>query len=173
MFFIKRKFRRRRQAAPSEEPPSTRLLTLIMQKRWKRVIEHVAERPKEAQIVFFVTEAGAISARLALHEACRHKAPLPAVEALVKAFPDAVRCRDTLYNFLPIHFACRYGSAADVVEKLLRDYPSSIRKEDRYGNTPEHIARRNSHSNKDEVISVFRTQSYDSDSSRNSSVMGG
>jgi hypothetical protein len=79
-------------------------LQLVEKKSWDALIDKVNEYPSLASM----TEANAWSSgsqgNLALHEACKHQPSVGVIEALLQAYPDAVRTRGQ-WGYLPLHYA--------------------------------------------------------------------
>jgi len=58
----------------------------------------------------------------ALHHACNRRPPASVVEALLRAYPDALVEQDQK-GWTPLHHACRFKACLDVVRLLLTLYP--------------------------------------------------
>jgi len=74
-----------------------------------------------------------------LHEACRSRAPMSVVTALLSAWPDAVQQKNT-YFYTPLHTACCERASVDAVTALLSAWPDAVKQKDFYGNTLLHTA---------------------------------
>lgn len=72
---------------------------------------------------------------LPLHAAVIFHSPLPLIESLLLAYPDAPRCKDD-QGMLPLHLAFRNGAADDVITELLASYPPAVTVRDRKGRDP-------------------------------------
>lgn len=76
----------------------------------------------------------------ALHHACNRRCSvIEAVEALIRAYPDALLVEDDK-GWLPLHYACRFKAPKEAVRLLLRMYPEKgrfgVSRLDRKGRTP-------------------------------------
>jgi hypothetical protein len=80
-------------------------LSLIEKNSWEALIEKVKEDPSLA----FSPLSGASSwssgsqGNLALHEVCKQQPTVAVIEALMQAYPDAVRTRGQ-WGYLPLHY---------------------------------------------------------------------
>lgn len=80
----------------------------------------------------------------ALHHACNRRCPeAPCVEALIRAYPDALLEVEEK-NMTPLHYACRFKAPKEVVRLLLHLYPqrgrAAVSMRDRRGRTPLYYA---------------------------------
>mmetsp|Transcript_25007 Transcript_25007/g.38472 ORF Transcript_25007/g.38472 Transcript_25007/m.38472 type:complete len:175 (-) Transcript_25007:293-817(-) len=142
-----------------EEDTSTILACLIRMRLWEQVLEHIIELPEDARSPMSVTlESGMTSTRFALHEACRFKAPVEVISALVDLNPAAVKCRDSLHFFMPLHLACRHGCSAEVVHFLIESWPTSLEKRDKVDRTPCDLVRQSSQSNKGDILEILNSK---------------
>jgi len=62
--------------------------------------------------------------KYALHVACRNHAPLHVIQALIKAWPDALRA--PAGNHLPLHEACTCAKSLPTIQLLVEAWPESI-----------------------------------------------
>ena len=117
----------------------TTLFKLIMKKDWKAVSERAKSNPEEA-VTWIATKGYNGNLRfLPLHKACVLQPPEHVIEALIKAYPDAIKSRDQ-DGWLPIHCACFYGAAALIVKLLLDAYGKCAQLKDDEGRLPLHYA---------------------------------
>ena len=72
---------------------------------------------------------------LPLHAAIIFRGPLPVIEALVKAYPGAGRCRDD-QGMTPAHLAFRNDAPDEIIDEVLGAYPAAISIKDRKGREP-------------------------------------
>eukprot|EP00934_Nitzschia_sp_Nitz4_P003567 Nitzschia sp. Nitz4//scaffold64_size103689//62623//65289//NITZ4_004439-RA/size103689-processed-gene-0.82-mRNA-1//1//CDS//3329556139//3557//frame0 len=80
----------------------------------------------------------------ALHHACNRRCPhADVVEALVKAYPDALTLEEEK-GWYPLHYACRFKAPKAVVQLLVEFSPEkgmeSVKKLDRQGRAPLYYA---------------------------------
>jgi hypothetical protein len=105
---------------------------LIVARQFEQALERLYMTPEEATMV--------TSHNLALHEACKHQAPLELVEKLLEIHPDAVSERGQ-WGYLPLHFAVCSRAPHQVVARLISSYPSATRHADNAeGKLPLHLA---------------------------------
>ncbi|KAG7365200.1 ankyrin repeat domain protein [Nitzschia inconspicua] len=100
---------------------------------WQTVIELCETQPEAAA---YIGRDG----WTALHHACNRRCPVPeAVEALIRAYPDALLVEEDK-GWLPLHYACRFKAPKEAVRLLLRMYPEKgrfgVSRPDRKGRTP-------------------------------------
>lgn len=82
---------------------------------------------------------------LPLHEACVSGAPASVVMAILKAYPESARCKESSYGRLPLHCTCRKARAdPQVVRMLIAANPSAVLVPDNLGRLPIHYALSNS-----------------------------
>ena len=72
--------------------------------------------------------------QLPLHLAVVCGAPHKVVQALVNAYPQALRCTDD-QHMLPLHLALRYGAPDDIVVLLLDEFPDAANAKGKNGRT--------------------------------------
>jgi len=78
---------------------------------------------------------------LPIHEACANGGtPLELVKALVKAYPEGLKQKETAYHRLPIHIACRKNANINVVRLLMEVFPDGSLVPDSLGRLPLHYA---------------------------------
>jgi len=77
--------------------------------------------------------------RTPLHVAAQFNSSVSVVQALLAAYPDAVKATNNDGN-TPLHVAARYSSSVAVVQALLAEYPEAARAKDKHGNMPLHAA---------------------------------
>ena len=77
--------------------------------------------------------------RTPLHVAAQFNSSEAVVQALLAAYPDAVKATNNDGN-TPLHVAARYSSSVAVVQALLAAYPEAARAKDKIGNMPLHAA---------------------------------
>jgi len=80
-----------------------------------------------------------IYGRTPLHFACQEGSPFEVVAALLKAWPDAAKQKDS-YGQMPLHWACSKGSSFEVVAALLKAWPDAAKQRTRKGTAPLHAA---------------------------------
>lgn len=128
----------------------TELYASLMRKDWDVAVQHA---PSEAHVWIYrketvtgttgtTTESNDSKLRwrlLPLHAAIIFHAPLTVIEALLKAYPSAVACKDD-QGMLPLHLAVRMGSCSEVIDALVAEQPLALRCVDRKGRTPQQLA---------------------------------
>jgi len=118
------------------------VLRLIEKKSWEEMIEKIKEDPSLAfsSLTGASLSSSSSQGNLALHEVCKYQTPLPVIEALLHANPDAVRTRGQ-WGYLPLHYACASGASHLVVEMLIDAYPAGTRtRDDHEEMLPLHLA---------------------------------
>jgi ankyrin repeat protein len=128
----------------------------ITSEQWERVIQLCNVKPGAAK-AWTVRQGlfeGIKDANvLPIHEALVAGAPYPSIEALVRAYPDSVFCKESSYQRLPLHCACRKNAIQPVVEFLLKQYADAALTADNLGRLPLHYALSNGAN--DDVIDVL------------------
>jgi ankyrin repeat protein len=104
---------------------------LIERRDWEGVNALVQSVPDVASVVCRFTHgiAACVSpsgprGNLALHEACKHHAPIRIVNLILEANMDAVKSQGQ-FGYLPLHVACSSGASLKVVSRLIELYPSA------------------------------------------------
>lgn len=98
---------------------------------WDALLRRVVSHPKEARYQDKCKN-------MPLHVCCRRQPPPDVVEALIRAYPEALSST-TMDGLTPLHFACFCGSAPLTVKKVVPDDVTSLRDFlDRRGRTPLH-----------------------------------
>eukprot|EP00980_Cylindrotheca_fusiformis_P022068 scaffold8962_cov123-Cylindrotheca_fusiformis.AAC.4 len=128
----------------------------IVSEKWETVIQICNAKPAAAKT--WTTRQGLFEGIkdanvLPLHEALVAGAPFPSIEALVRAYPDSVFCKESSYQRLPLHCACRKNAIHPVVEFLLNQYADAALTADNLGRLPLHYALSNGAD--DDVIDVL------------------
>ena len=129
----------------------TELYSLIEKRKWDEALqlltslEHYAALTQASTWVVRreegeagATENGQRKLRwrlLPLHAALIFRGPLELIQALVKVYPGAARCRDD-QGMTPAHLAFRNDAADDVVDVVLAAYLPAIAVQDRKGRDP-------------------------------------
>ena len=80
------------------------------------------------------------SSVLPLHVACSLHCPLHVVQALVEAYPEALRIAETAFKRLPIHVACQFAEKSEVISYLVKEDRASALEPDILGRLPIHYA---------------------------------
>jgi Ankyrin repeats (3 copies) len=82
---------------------------------------------------------------LPLHEACIAGAPVAVIHSILKAYPEAARCKESSYGRLPLHCTCRKPRTdPHVVRLLIAAHPAAVLVPDSLGRLPIHYALSNS-----------------------------
>jgi hypothetical protein len=128
----------------------------ITSEKWERVIQICDVKPGAAKT--WTTRQGLFEGIkdanvLPIHEALVAGAPYPSIEALVRAYPDSVFCKESSYQRLPLHCACRKNAIQPVVEFLLKQFADAALTADNLGRLPLHYALSNGAN--DDVIDVL------------------
>ena len=121
---------RKRTPAKLVVSPSSDLWDLVVDLDWPRVIEHATEFPHDAEWTDGHWH------ETPLYSACQNNPPLEVIQALVRAYPNALMCPTRGNHDLPIHIACRYQLSGPILEELLRRYPETALEQTRWGRTP-------------------------------------
>ena len=125
--------------AYSDEP--TRLYNLLKHNDWRGAIKRANAHPLEAKtwIVEKNLDGTVRWELLPLHQACENQPPVEVVEAILGAYTDAARQKDSGGD-LPIHLACRERASPDVILLLLLQDPDTSKVADDEGRLPIHLA---------------------------------
>ena len=118
---------------------TTELSQAITSEKWERVFQICNAQPGAAKVwtVRHGLFEGIKDANvLPIHEALVGGAPYAIVEALLRAYPDSVYCKESSYQRLPLHCACRKNAIKDVVELLLKHYGDAALTADTLGRLP-------------------------------------
>lgn len=120
---------------------------------WEGALCLAEEDPKHAREWFYgvgddldptiddiTDEDSGVWRRLALHLACRYRAPVGLVEVLLDAYPQAATTPDPSCGSLPIHLACQHRASYRVMKSLLVSAPTSTKAVDNRGRLPLHQA---------------------------------
>jgi len=119
----------------------TQLFELIMNEKWEDSTNRSTHHPSEVKRWTKVCIDGTHSSSLLpLHQAVSLKPPVKAVNALVKAYPKAVRTKESFFFRLPLHIACLRGASLDVISALLLCYPDGARAKAVFDRLPIHYA---------------------------------
>lgn len=115
----------------------------ITAEKWELVKQICTLKPAAAKV--WTTRQGLFegikdASVLPIHEALVAVAPFPIIEALVRAYPDSVFCKESSYQRLPLHCACRKNAMLPVIELLLRQYGDAALTADNLGRLPIHYA---------------------------------
>ena len=126
---------------------------------WERAMGLVRSKPETARTWngrpgFF--EGIKHSEVLPIHEACANsEAPLELVEAIIQAYPDGLRLKESAYKRLPLHIACRKNANFGVVSLLIETFADGALIADTLGRLPLHYALSNG-ADEDIVQTVLR-----------------
>jgi hypothetical protein len=122
----------------------TRLYEAITSSNWDSAIACAQQRPAEVKtwVVRHYDEDGDATKEvmwrfLPIHSACARQPPAKVVTALLKAYPDGVKCVDD-QGMCPLHYACGNQASREVVRQLLMAYPQAAKKKDPRGMLPIH-----------------------------------
>jgi hypothetical protein len=122
----------------------TRLYEAITSSNWESAIACAQQRPAEVKtwVVRHYEEDGDATKEvmwrfLPIHSACARQPPANVVAALLKAYPDGVKCVDD-QGMCPLHYACGNQASREVVRQLLIAYPQAAKKKDPRGMLPIH-----------------------------------
>ena len=121
----------------------TELYSLIEKRQWDHALNLLNNLAKFAALTQASTwvvrkepDTGKLRWRLLpLHAAIIFRGPLPVIEALVKAYPGAGRCRDD-QGMTPAHLAFRNDAPDEIIDEVLGAYPAAISIKDRKGREP-------------------------------------
>eukprot|EP00980_Cylindrotheca_fusiformis_P008614 scaffold1830_cov117-Cylindrotheca_fusiformis.AAC.13 len=122
----------------------TKLYEAITSSNWDYAIACAQQRPAEAKtwVVRHYEEDGDATKEvmwrfLPIHSACARQPPANVIAALLKSYPDGVRCVDD-QGMYPLHYACGNQASREVVRQLLMAYPQAAKKKDPRGMLPIH-----------------------------------
>ena len=119
----------------------TALFDSIMKEHWEDAITRAQNNPSDAKSWTKVCIDGTHSSSLLpLHQACSLKPPLRVIVTIVKAYPKAVRTKESFFFRLPIHIACLRGASLEVIDALLSSYPDGARAKAVFDRLPLHYA---------------------------------
>lgn len=112
-----------------------------MGENWPDTANRAKSNPSEAKSWTKVCIDGTHSSSLLpLHQACSLKPEAQAIEALIKAYPKAVRTKESFFLRLPVHIACLRGASVEVIRSLLAQYPEGARGHAVFDRLPLHYA---------------------------------
>jgi hypothetical protein len=109
----------------------TSLIDLARMQQWTAILERTVTRRDVKH-----RDGDGLSA---LHWACSGGPPVQVVQALLEAYPSAVKKVD-VEGSTPLHFASHYSSSPAVVRALVERYPRAASIKDKYGRTPMYHA---------------------------------
>ena len=119
---------------------------LIERRDWEGVNALVQSVPDVASVICRFTHGVACVSpsgprgNLALHEACKHQAPIRIVNLILEANMDAVKSQGQ-FGYLPLHVSCSSGASLEVVARLIELYPAATRLRDELDEAmPIHLA---------------------------------
>ena len=121
----------------------TELYSLIEKRQWDHALNLLTNLAKFAALTQASTwvvrkepDTGKLRWRLLpLHAAIIFRGPLPVIEALVRAYPGAGRCRDD-QGMTPAHLAFRNDAPDEIIGEVLGAYSAAISIQDRKGREP-------------------------------------
>mmetsp|Transcript_10362 Transcript_10362/g.29141 ORF Transcript_10362/g.29141 Transcript_10362/m.29141 type:complete len:573 (-) Transcript_10362:310-2028(-) len=121
----------------------TDLYSLVEKRQWDHALNllynlahYAALTQASTWVVRKEPETGKLRWRLLpLHAAIIFRGPLPVIEALVRAYPGAGRCRDD-QGMTPAHLAFRNDAPDEILDEVLNAYPAAIAIKDRKGREP-------------------------------------
>ena len=141
-------------ASTQEKPKQASLSALLIAQDWEGALSLAEYRPHHASEWFHgcgdkvdptieelhPDDECDVWKRLALHLACRYRAPVGLVEVLLEAYPAAATSPDPNCGSLPLHLACRHKSSYRVIKLLLNHAPTTSKAVDIRGRLPLHHA---------------------------------
>ena len=117
-------------SSPLPPRPCSELYDLVLDLDWNRVMAHCQQSPQDAQF----QEGDGLETPLYL--ACQWNPPLPVIQALIQANPQALLLTSREHRDLPLHMISRYASTtAQVLQEFLCQYPATARQATKYGKT--------------------------------------
>lgn len=117
---------------------SNELGQFLVKRQWDEALESLRNNPDQANRWIKHPVHG--KRRYALHMACRGRPPVPLVQALLEACPQAAQVDIDEFRLLPLHLAVQHGASADIVQLLLDAFPQGAAAEDSHGLLPLHLA---------------------------------
>jgi hypothetical protein len=121
----------------------TDLSRAICEEDWQRATDLATRSPKMAATWSKRTgfiEGRTTSSVLPLHEAAVGGAPIPVMEALLRAHPEALVQTESAYQRLPLHCACRKHADPQVIALLTQGNETACVTADSLGRLPLHYA---------------------------------
>ena len=119
----------------------TPLFDSILREDWSNVGGRLQTNPHEAKVWTKVClDGNNFSRLLPLHQASTQNSSPEILHSLIKAYPKALKLRDSTYSRLPLHYACYSMASNDVVKTLIKAYPEGVRKDASLGWLPLHYA---------------------------------
>lgn len=146
------------ETSPSSQPgkkedKNATISSLLVTQDWEGALSLAEEDPQHAKEWFYGVdddldptiddihdENGGVWKRLALHMACRYRAPVGLVEVLLDSYPQAATSPDPNCGSLPIHLACQHKASYRVIKALLLRAPTCTKAVDKRGRLPLHYA---------------------------------
>ena len=123
-----------RDDGTSRPLPCSDLWDFILDMDWQRVIEHTKHSPQDAEYLDGHWH------ETPLYSICQMSdntsLPVEAVQAIINAYPNAIRIASRSNRDLPIHIACRYQASIEIIKLLVEDYPVTAVEQTRWGKTP-------------------------------------
>ena len=121
----------------------SKLPLFLFEEDWAAALAEIECHPREAKYRelrpgFFDGEHE--SSVLPLHIACALHTPLPVVRAIVEAYPEALRMKESAFKRLPIHVACQFAERPEVIKYLVQEDRSTALEPDILGRLPIHYA---------------------------------
>ena len=101
-----------------------------MDRNWDAVIRHAKVAPQDASFL------DGEWIETPLYCACQHSPPAGAIQALVDAYPRALKMVQSKNKDVPLHIACRYRCSIQVLQILVDANPHMALFQTRWGNTP-------------------------------------
>jgi hypothetical protein len=123
----------------------TQLFVFIKSKDWTKVVKKCRSNNRgdkdEAStwIVEKNTDGTVRWKLLPIHQACEIKAPSEVIKALIDAYPEGLRMKDSGGD-LPLHLACRERASKAVISSVLSAYVDAATIPDDEGRLPLHLA---------------------------------
>jgi hypothetical protein len=112
-------------------PPCSDLYDLVLDLDWDRVIQHCSDHPQDARF----QEGDGLETPLYL--ACQWRPPLPVIQALIQANPEALQWTSREFRDLPLHMICRYDTTSTaLLQEFTTRYPAGAVHATKYGKTP-------------------------------------
>jgi hypothetical protein len=152
--------------AATTEADFDRILTFLDTGRWEGTFFSTSSDDPVTQAKTWTTRFDAEDetkvkwSQLPLHLSIVCSAPIAIIKALVKLYPQALRCTDD-QHMLPLHLALRHGASDEIVSFLLLEFPEAVNAKGKNGRTSVECAQRAKDKHRGVILEVFveRTKS--------------
>lgn len=131
------------------KPHINQLCKAIMEGEWPKAINLLRENQSRARKTTTVHEfmnSFRTTDVLPIHLALANpNVPIGFVQALIQAYPEGIRRRESGYNRTCAHIACKSHLPSNIISYILQLFPEACQKQDKLGRLPLHYAIYNEH----------------------------